>query len=210
MKTLYLLFCIVIFASPAMARNEIQTAPRVPSPVIDLVYTRTFVLEKSYIHDWSKDRQAFKSGTLVVLKVDPEFVIPRNAAEPVLYAGNQTAKRLNHGHHSGHVIAIIPGDLDLTKDPIWFGSPDLPERVTAQTIKSQRRLAEAKKIQPFSSEKIKKVTRRRLQESDLSSMLRNHVADLVLKYSPQEKDLAEKWRLPVARILPKDSKPEKK
>lgn len=203
MKALGLLVCIFILASSAIASDDLRLVPKTPSAVIDLVFVRTFTLAKGYTYDWSKDRPIVRSGTLVVLKVDPDLVLPRDSAEPVLYAGNQTAQRLNHGHESGHVIAIIPGEVDLTQVPIWFGSPDLPERVSAQTIRSERALADAAKIRPFAAKKVQGVTQRRLQASDLSALLRDHVSNLVLKYSPQEKNLAEKWRLPVARALPK-------
>lgn len=203
MKALGLLVCIFILASSAIASDDLRPVPKTPSAVIDLVFVRTFTLAKGYTYDWSKDRPIVRSGTLVVLKVDPDLVLPRDSAEPVLYAGNQTAQRLNHGHESGHVIAIIPGEVDLTQVPIWFGSPDLPERVSAQTIRSERALADAAKIRPFAAKKVQSVTQRRLQASDLSALLRDHVSNLVLEYSPQEKNLAEKWRLPVARALPK-------
>ncbi len=202
MKALGLLVCISFLAGPAIA-SQLPPIPTTPSPVIDLVFARPFTLAKGYKYDWSKDRPIVTSGILVVLKVDPDLVLPRNSAEPVLYAGNRTVQRLNHGHKSGYVIAIIPGEVDLTQAPIWFGRPGLPERVTAQTIRSERALADAAKIQPFAAKKVQGVTQGRLQASDLFSLLRDHVANLVLKYSPQEKDLAEKWRLPVARALPK-------
>jgi hypothetical protein len=203
MKALCLSVCIFILASSAIARDELPSVPTTPAAVIDLVFARPFTLAKGYTYDWSKDRPIVRCGTIVVLKVDPALVIPRNAAEPVLYAGNQTVQRLNHGHESGYVIAIIPGEVDLTQAPIWFGRPELPERVTAQTIRSERALADAAKIQPFAAKKFQSVTQKRVQASDLSSLLRDHVANLVLEFSPQEKDLAETWRLPVARALPK-------
>ena len=34
---------------------------------------------------------------------------------------------------------------------------------------------------------------------DLAALLRTVAADLVLTYSPEDKDLAESWRLPVAK-----------
>jgi hypothetical protein len=202
MKVLGLLACISILAAPAIA-GELPPVPTTPSAVIDLVLARPFTLAKGYTYDWSKDRPIVRSGTLVVLRVDPNLVLPRNSAEPVLYAGNRTVQRLNHGHESGHVIAIIPGEVDLTQAPIWFGRPELPERVTAETIRSERALADAAKIQPFAAEKVQSVTQERLQASDLSSLLRDHVANLVLEYSPQEKNLAETWRLPTATASPK-------
>ena len=203
MKAFGLLVCIVVVAAHAMA-SEFPPIATTPAAVNDLVLARPFTLANGYRHDWSKDRPMVRSGTLVVLKVDPNLVIPRSSGEPVLYAGNQTAQRLNHGHKSGHVIAIIPGKIDLTKVPIWFGRPELPERVTAQTIRSERALADAAKIRPFAAKKVKTVTKGRLQASDLSLLLRDHVANLVLEYSPQEKNLAETWRLPVARASPKE------
>jgi len=202
MKTFGLSVCTFIVAIHAIA-SELPPVPATPSAVTDLVFARSFTLEKGYRYNWSKDRPIVRSGTLVVLKVDPDLVFPRNAAEPVLYAGNQTVQRLNHGHESGYVIGIIPGDIDLTQAPFWFGRPALPERVTAEMIKSERALADAAKIQPFATEKVQSLTQESLQASDLYSLLRDHVANLVLEYSPQEKDLAEKWRLPVAKTLPK-------
>ncbi len=205
MKTLSLLVCIVILASSAIAGDDLPDVPKTPSAVIDIIYARPFTLDKGFKYNWSKERPIVRSCTIVVLKVDPNLVIPRNSLEPVLYAGNQTAQRLNHGHKSGHVIALIPGEIDLTQAPIWFGSPELPERVTAKMIKSERALADEAKIRPIAEENVKSVTREQVQVSDLFSLLRDYAAELVLEYSPQEKKLAEKWRLPVARVSPKQS-----
>jgi hypothetical protein len=202
MKALGLTVCLLVLASPAIAQ-DVPSVPDTPSAVIDVVFARPFTLEKGYKYDWSKDRPIVSSGTLVVLKVDPAFVYPRNAAEPVLYVGDRTAQRLNRGHKSGHVVAIVPGKIDLARAPIWFGRPELPERVTAQTIRSERAMAEAADIKPFAAEKTRTRDQDRLRAPNLSSLLREHVAKLVLQYSPQEKDLVETWRLPVAKARPK-------
>lgn len=202
MKVLVLSVCIFIGAAQSIAA-ELPPVPTTPAAVTDLVLAQPFTLAKGYKYNWSKDRPIVTSGFLVVLKVKPELVFPRNSAEPVLYAGNQTVQRLNHGHKSGHVIAIIPGKIDLTKVPIWFGRPELPERVSTKTIRFERALADKAKIQPFAAKKIQRVSQERLKVSDLSSLLRDHAAKLVLEFSPQEKELAETWRLPVARAKPK-------
>jgi hypothetical protein len=200
-KAVILAALLSLLATLASAAG-LPPLPSTPMPVTDLVFARPFTLAQGYKYDWSKDGPIVTSGTLVVLKVNPDLVVPRNTAEPVLYAGSQSVQRLNDGHESGHVIAIIPGEIDLTKSPIWFGRPGLPERVTAQTIRTERALADAAKIQPFAAEKVHSVTKERLQVSDLSSLLRDYVADLVLAFSPQEKSLADTWRLPVAKALP--------
>jgi hypothetical protein len=155
-----------------------------------------------YKHDWRKERPMVTAGTLVVLKINPDLVVPRQTAEPVLYAGNQTVQRLNSGHESGHLIVIIPGKVDLTQIPIWFGRPELPERVDANMIKSERALAEAANIQPFAVQKVQEAGIKggeHLEVFDLHTLLRDHVAELVLQYSPHEKHLAETWRLPAAK-----------
>ncbi len=199
MRRLRLLICISMLVLVIPAFGGSDSAPAEPSPVMDIVYVQPFTLDEGYRHDWSLAREHVTSGTLVVLKVDPELVIPRNAAEPVLYVGNQTAQRLNHGHESGLVIAIVPGEVDLAQAPIWFGSPGLPERANAESIRMEREAADSARIQPFSQEKLRGLTQNRLQADNLQALLREHVADLVLEYSPQERHLAESWRLPVAR-----------
>lgn len=170
-----------------------------PAAVVDVVHIQPFILKEGYNHDWRQERPFVQSGTLVVFSVNPDYVYPRNAAEPVLYAGSQTAQRLNHGYESGYVVAIIPGEVDLAREPAWFGSRELPERVNAETITLERAHAEKAGIKPFDAEKIQSVTRERLETNDLAALLREHVAELLLKFSPQEKALAETWRLPVAQ-----------
>ncbi len=174
--------------------------PATPATVAELVYARPFTLAKGYKFFWSKERQNVTTGTLLVLKVDKALVYPRAIAMPVLYVGDQTAERLNHGHKSGHVIAIVPGEVDLTKQPIWFGTPDLPERVDAKKIKSERALADKAKIKPFSKEKVKAALDKggeRLRLEDATALLREAAAPLIEEYSPQEKHLADDFRRPV-------------
>lgn len=202
MKSLGLAVCILILATRA-AGDELHPIPPTPAAVTDLVFVLPFKLAKGYENDWSKERQIVTSGTLVVFKVDPELVYPRNSAEPVLYAGDRTVQRLNHGHESGHVIGIIPGEIDLADTPIWFGRPELPERVDAEMIRAERALADEAKIKPIAAEAVKDATRDTVEVEDLAALLRDHVSKLVLEYSPQEKDLAETWQLPVAKPLPK-------
>lgn len=202
-RIFYLLLFINVlsFSSPSLSADEPPDINKIvtPAPVTDIAYVSPFSLAEGYRYDWRQERPFIDTGTLVVLKVNPDLVYPRNAAELVLYAGDQTVQRLNDGHESGYVIAIIPGDIDLAREPVWFGKPALPERVTADTIKTERTMADRAGIRPFDAEKIQSVTQKPLKASDLAALLRDYVAELVLKYSPQEKALAETWRLPVAQ-----------
>lgn len=168
-----------------------------PRPVIDIERIQPFRLEKSFEYDWRRDHPEVRSGLLVVFKVDPDLVMPRNVLEPVLYAGNQTVQRLNHGYESGFVIGIIPGRIDLSKEPVWFGTPALPERIDAKMIAKERTMAERSGISALKSTDIQSRTKEPVVASDLTTLLREQAANLLLEFSPQEKRLAESWRLPV-------------
>jgi len=168
-----------------------------PKTILDVVHIQPFQLEESFRFDWRSEKPDVRSGLLVVFKVDPDLVKPRNALEPVLYAGNQTVQRLNHGHESGFVIGIIPEELDLSMVPIWFGTPALPEAVGAEIIGSERARAERFGILPLTSIDTKSRPQDLVVASDLTTLLREQAADLVLQFSPQEKRLADSWRLAV-------------
>lgn len=189
-----ILACSSLSFSEPIKKDEVVT----PSAIIDVVYLRPFTLNEGFLYYWRQEQPFIRSGTLAVFKVNPHLVRPRNTAEPVLYAGNQTVQRLNQGHESGFVISIIPGSINLSREPVWFGSPELPERVNAQIIDAEREKAENAEIRPFDAEKIMGVTQEHLEAANLATLLRDHISELVVKYSPQEKALAEAWRLPVA------------
>jgi hypothetical protein len=183
-------------AVPAGATAGEERVAPTPSAVLDVVEIHPFHLREGYQYDWLESRPFVSDGLLVVLRVDPSHVVPRNTAEPVLYAGDGTVQRLNQGDVSGYVIGIIPGQPDLATVPIWFGRPELPERVNAAVIKAERTLAESAGITPFSPDKITAARRAPIEADDLAALLRGPAGDLVLKYSPDEKDLVDTWRLP--------------
>ena len=192
-----------VVASQTVSRGDQIAIPSTPAPVKDILYARRFTLETPYKYTWSKERPMVSTGVLVVLEVDPALVVPRNELEPVLYAGNVPVQRLNYGHPSGRVIGIIPGNIDLTTAPIWFGSPELPERVTESIVRAERARAERVGVRAFPQAKISAVERPVAAAKDLAALLRDVAADLVYQYSPQEKELAESWRLPVAKAPPR-------
>lgn len=175
-----------------------EPRPATPAGVIDILVIQPFRLRLGYEYGWLQSRPIVSDGLLVVLRVDPGYVVPRNTGEPVLFAGDRTVQRLSQGNVSGTVIGIIPGELDLATEPIWFGRPQLPERVTSEVIKEERTLADSAGIKPFGPEKIKAARLDSIEAEDLAELLRGPAADLVLKFSPDEKHLAETWRLPIA------------
>jgi hypothetical protein len=60
-------------------------------------------------------------------------------------------------------------------------------------------LADKENIKPLNQDAVSRVTQKYVDVPDLAILLRDHAAELVLKYSPQEKALAEAWRLPIAK-----------
>jgi hypothetical protein len=209
MKLLAAAFAASLLVLPAsvagqtVERQGKRAIPLTPASVKGILYARRFTLETPYLFTWSKERSMVSTGILVVLEVDPALVVPRNELEPVLYAGNVTVHRLNHGDRSGRVIGIVPGNIDLATTPIWFGSPELPERVTESIVRSERARAERAGVRAFPSARISAVGRPAVAAKDLATLLRDVAAELVYEFSPQEKELADSWRLPVAKAPPK-------
>jgi len=177
--------------------------PATPAPVKNILFAQPFTLETPFINTFSKERERVSNGVLIVVEVDPALVVPRNTLEPVLYAGNVAVQRLNQGELSGRVIGIVPGTINITTAPIWFGTPELPERVTDSMIQRERGLAERAGVRAFTADKMSSIQRPVIAAKDLATLLRTVAADLVYQYSPQEKQLADSWRLPEAKAVPK-------
>ncbi|SDW67884.1 hypothetical protein [Nitrosomonas communis] len=210
MKLLAVAFATYFFVTPILGLSQTtrydaeRALPATPAPIKSILAARPFTLETPYPYTWSKERFMVSTGVLIVLEVDPAYVVPRNKLEPVLYAGNVPVQRLNHGNVSGRVIGIVPGSIDLTNALIWFGSPDLPERITASTVESERVRAERAGIRPFPEGRVASVSHPPVVAKDLATLLRDIGAELILEYSPQENELAESWRLPTAKAPPKN------
>ena len=198
MKLGYVLLTLAIIDT--MSAIADTALPPTPAPVKAVIAARRFTLETPFPYTWAKEHIEVSTGLLVVIEVDPALVVPRDTLEPVLYAGNLPVQRLNHGNKSGRVIGIIPGNINLATTPIWFGTPQLPERITTAMVESERARAEkAGAARTFKQANILGLSDPPVKSKDLSALLRTVGADLVLKYSPQDKGLAETWRLPEAK-----------
>lgn len=177
--------------------------PPTPRSVQRILVAQPFTVEAPFVNYWSEERRESTSGTLVVLEMDGAYLVPRNATVgPVLYAGDTPVMRLNHGHLSGRVIGIVPGAVDLTTVPLWFGSPPIADEETPATALAERRETEQASMTPLPADQIRAARRAPASAEDLAALLRTTVAELVLEYSPQEEELAEIWRLPTAKPPP--------
>lgn len=194
-------FLNTTLAASALAAAVVIAAPpqtpATPAAVQDIVFAQPFTLEQGEMSYWRAERPVIESGYIVVLKVNPDLVYPRQSAEPVLYIGDTTAQRLNVGYRSGYVVAVvgaeITGDkaMDLSKVKIWFGTPELPERVDANRIAQESALADAAGIKAFDAEKISTLLAQNetLDEQSMRGIL-DDVAAQIRRFSPQEESVA--------------------
>ena len=202
-KLTIILVCVMIImttsteATPPLKKTFTQ--PLVLETDIGIAFAQPFKLVQGYIYDRSKDRPFIKKGILLVLKVDPDLVIPRDAAHPLLMADQIIVQTLNHGHESGNVVAIVPGDIDLSTVRFWFAKSSLYSQISTKEIDADQLMKELIAIKTFDRQKIDHVMQSQITVANLFVLLRDVAADLVLQYSPEEKSLAKTWRLPVAK-----------
>ena len=194
-----LLLPLMFGALTAQAEDSpVPAIPATPAAIDEVLYARTFQLEEGYKFEWCKEQPEVKEGTILVLKVNPDLVYPRQIAEPVLYVGNTTAERFNIGNKSGHVIAIVPGRVDLEKTPIWFGTPELPEQVTEKTVQAERKMAEKAGIKSAPADKASEAQKKggeRLSVKDRFELYQN-LAPLMREYAADEVELIESLEVP--------------
>ncbi|HNQ24408.1 MAG TPA: hypothetical protein PKK06_15080 [Phycisphaerae bacterium] len=180
---------------------EPPALPTTPAAVQQVLYARPFTLEQGYEFAWRKEKPTVTEGYILVLKVDPALVYPRQTAEPVLYIGDTTAQRVNVGYPSGSVVVIVPckvADFDLQKTLIWFGTPELPERCTAGTIAEERAKAEKAGIQPPSAATVDAARAEGGEPLSVKDAyeLQRQVAPLIKQYAPDESERADNLLAP--------------
>lgn len=171
-----------------------------PRAAYELVAARPYSLQESYVSYDRKEQPVVNSGWALVLRVPGELALFRNSLMPVLCVGANTAERWNSGEGSGHIIVTVPSplntdgqpQLDLHNSPIWFGQPELPERVDAAWIAQARSAAEQSSVAPFSSEQIEQAVS--LGGSTIHvkdhSQLGAALSDWVEHYAPDEAEYA--------------------
>jgi hypothetical protein len=191
-KAMILIAAIGCAAFAVSARAEAPAMPATPAATTDLLYARPFTLEQPAIHDWHKDKPEYTEGYLLVLEVDPALVYPRQTGMPVLYVGDTTAHVFNVGAESGRIVVLAPGKVDLSKAPIWFGTPYLPGEVDHQMASNERTKANNAGIKPYAAEKVKAANERgksALAVEDAKD-LSPEIGRLIQEYAPDEESLA--------------------
>src|SRR5262249_55349092 len=191
----------------ALVRNAPADPPPLPAvpPPGDgtLLQAQPFTLDVPFTHTWRKEQPQFSAGYVLVLSCDPDLVHARQAAEPILYVGDQTAERVNVGGDSGHVVCIVPAStdasgavaLDLSRAPIFFGRPGLPEQVDAAHAAAELATARSRGIAPPTKSVLASTVQPAVHFHD-DWQLHLFCSDLIEHYSPQEADLVSGLRAP--------------
>ncbi|MBI5433034.1 MAG: hypothetical protein HZA52_09420 [Planctomycetes bacterium] len=186
----------------AGATEPAASSTAAASGVRGLLFAQPFVLDQSYSHTWRAEQPSVRAGWLLVLDVAPEVVVPQQGYEPVLFVGDQTAERINHGDGSGHLVVIVPSELDhergepaldLLAGPIWFGTPRLPEQLDAKGLAEELVAARRAGIKPFAAAKVVEAKQRGggfIALKDRTELER-YAATLVTTWAPDEYDLAQ-------------------
>ena len=177
--------------------------------VIDVLFAQPYVLDQAYVHTWRAERPLTGAGYLLVLEVEEAFTVPRNTKESVLYVGGEVAERLNWGTGSSRAIALVPAPLDADGAPaldletalIFYGSPELPERVDAALIQEELAAARAAGVEALSGARALTALEAGggLKRFAGRTALERHAARLLLEYSPSEAELAESLLVPLLR-----------
>lgn len=165
--------------------------PALPAgPVLagaQLISATPFVLQVPATHVWQAGQPVYSSGLVLVLTVaERDLLARRQLAEPVLYVGAVPAERVNDGHLSGHLVAIVPSLRAGQQAHLFLGEPALPEQVTESEGAMQLARAVAAGLAPASLGSTGDTVLTFPDHGDLLSWC----ATLVAAYAPDEQDLA--------------------
>jgi hypothetical protein len=179
--------------------TELKTLSAEAAGISSLLYARPFVLDHSYTHYYRAEQPEVRAGMILVLAVDPELARPRETWNKVLYAGAETAERINHGIDSGRIVVIVPAELDargepkldLATTPIFFGGLELPENVSREMAVHQLADARTRGVLAPDADEIRRARAEggaTLHLPDRVALDKQVIADLILRYSPGKTD----------------------
>ncbi|MCK6445936.1 MAG: hypothetical protein L6Q99_06035 [Planctomycetes bacterium] len=195
--------------TPVAPQNGASSAATVGG-VRGLLFAQPYVLDQGFEHTWRAEKPSSRAGWLLVLDVDPDLVVPQEGYEPVLFVGDQTAERVNRGVGSGHLVVIVPADLDhargepaldLFVGPMWFGTPRLPEQVDAKAIADEFAAARRAGVRAFASEHVALAKQQGGGFVALKDRteLERYAATLVQTWAPDEYEFAQGLLQPLVK-----------
>jgi len=155
-----------------------------------LLHVQNFSLEQGHTYTWTAARPTITEGTIVVVEVSKADARVAQVGSAVLYVGATPAERANNGDQDGRIIAFVPGHVDLSATPIFWGPPTLPERVDAA---AGRAALKANKVPALKTEVIQTATQPAVHLTNTAGLYR-HLADLIDAHAPGDHAWAEGYR----------------
>ena len=110
------------------------------------------------------------------------------------------AKRVGRYFTENQLVVLVPGDFPLDEARVFFGSPELPERVRRPQIDLEVARARDAGVTPPSRDHVTAVVDAATFHAATEYELRQRAVDLVERYSPQERDLISGWRVPRVQV----------
>lgn len=186
--------------SPTPPTATTQSVTRTGA-VRKLLLARPFTVAQPYEHAWRLEKPQVSSGWILVVEVDPAMSEAHQSTMPVLLVGEQTAEPVNSGQPSGNVVVIVPGAIDESNLSVWYGPPDLPESVDGAWITLARARVRPEDLTTFTASEV--AAARALGGATLPARdrveLDRSVAQLIIRFSPEERALAESLLVPVTK-----------
>lgn len=186
-----LLLLPALLAGPQVPPGPASAVPG----VVDVLAAVPVTVDPPHPWPWARDHAPLRTATVLVLQCDPVLARPRDVGEPVLYAGPAPVERVNPGGTSGRLVVVVPGEVDVTRVPLYFGAPELPERVDAARGEAELEAARTAGFTPFDAGLWRSVTATPTRV-DGSAGLYRLAADLLLQWVPEEAERARHLQAP--------------
>jgi hypothetical protein len=184
---LTLLTLTAALAAPGPTPGEVRA-------VRDVVHVQ---VEPGYAWTWTAAPRTVTELTAFVVDVDPTLVVPSQVSQRALYVGATPAERVNVGLGCSCLIALVPGRVDLSTTPVYFGTDTLPERVDDAHGAAELAAAVAAGVKPFAATEVLAATAPDAVATSAHAVYAVLMADLVQRWAPQEAALAAGWQVPL-------------
>lgn len=136
-------FVLTAFAADPIALVDDGTL------VHSIDWARPFELQQPHPYRYFAEETSITTGWLVQLTVESWTMFPRQVGVPNVWVGDRIAGRTQWSRDTeGTFCAVVwvPGDVELTSAPVFFGTTELAERLDEP--RRQQVVAAAKALPP--------------------------------------------------------------
>lgn len=194
------------WAAGPVERNEPNYAPIAvgpsasPSDVEGISYAKAFTLDRPYAYTWRADAPAITTGWVLVVDVTPALSVQKDTWNPVLYVGRYPAEIAGVDPEQGRMVVIVPGEVDLSRDAVFFGSVELPGQVTPERAGEELAAAVAAGFGPVSAETLRRARAAGGETAalaDAHALYAGPVAEAIETWAEADRGRAQGYRVPL-------------